>query len=108
MEHEVIDDELRFAVEQIGQPHLAAGTIEDIVLDPDPRQITAMSGESIAAAREFLFLGKELDARGEPFLAGDDLVIRHRNFLRLNFAYDGCGVGGGVVFSKLSRAASRS
>jgi hypothetical protein len=36
-----------------------------------------MAGQRIAAAGEFLFLGEQLSTGGEPFLAGDDLMIRH-------------------------------
>ena len=37
-QHEVLDEELAAAVEQVTQRHLAAGPIEDILLvDPYPR-----------------------------------------------------------------------
>jgi hypothetical protein len=36
-----------------------------------------VAGQRIAAPGEFLFLGEQLDAGGEPFLAGDDLMIGH-------------------------------
>jgi hypothetical protein len=36
-----------------------------------------MAGQLIAASRQFLFLGEQLGAGSEPFIARDDLMIRH-------------------------------
>ena len=57
-EHEVIDDQLAFAGEQLGKGFLAAGRIEDIVLfDFHPGKLAALGSNSVALARELLLLG---------------------------------------------------
>src|SRR6185295_5699685 len=58
--HEMLDDELAAAVEEIGKRNLSFRRIEDVILlDLDPRQGEPRLVELIAPAREFLLLGKQ-------------------------------------------------
>ncbi len=75
-EHEVLDDKLAASVEQIGERLRAVGSVEHVVLfDLDPRQRAAFRAELVAQAGEFLFLAQQFLARGQPFIARDDLVL---------------------------------
>src|SRR5262249_14116193 len=78
MEHEVVDDELRLAAEELAQLHLAGRPVEDIVLDPDPGEIAALGAERVARPRERLLVLQMLDALVEPFVARYDPVRGHR------------------------------
>jgi hypothetical protein len=70
VEHEVVDDELVAALEEVGQRLLAPGPVEDVVLlHLLPRQLPALLAELVAQAREFLLAGQVLAARLDPFLA---------------------------------------
>jgi hypothetical protein len=80
-EHEVVDDELAAAGEQVRQRLLAVRAIKYIgLLDLDPGQLAALSGELIAQPSEFLLFGQEALAGGEPFLVGHYLVHRSAPF----------------------------
>src|SRR5205823_4167816 len=68
-EHEVIDDELTAAVEEIGQRLLSVRAVEKVVLlHTLPRQLAAAAAQLIALPREFLFLRQQLLARGDPLV----------------------------------------
>ena len=55
--HDVLNEELAAASEQIGERHAALRRIELVVLvDLDPGQGPALFGQRVAPAREFLFL----------------------------------------------------
>ena len=57
IEHEMLDDELAPAVEQIGQRFLPPRAIEDVILrDPHPWQPPPFRVEFVAQPREFLLL----------------------------------------------------
>src|SRR5579883_334674 len=78
-EHEVIDDELAPAGEQIREGFGAVRAFENVLLfDAFPGQLAALPVELIAAARELLFGGQVREARLAPFLAGNDFVRRLR------------------------------
>jgi hypothetical protein len=67
--HEVIDDELALAAEQIGEGFLAARPVENIgLLDLYPRQLAPLFAERIALSGEFLFRGEQRLARLQPLL----------------------------------------
>src|SRR5215469_13202396 len=68
-EHKVIDDKLASPVEQIGECHFAAGTVENVLLfDSLPWQLAAQPTQLIAqACKFFLLLKKVLSSRG-PFV----------------------------------------
>ena len=55
-EHEVVDDQLASAVEEVGERFLARGRIKDIVLlDLHPGKLAALGGNGVALASELLF-----------------------------------------------------
>ena len=69
-EHEVLDDKLAASIEQIGERHLAVGSVEHVVLfHLDPGKRATFGAQLIAQAGEFLFLAQEFLARGNPFIA---------------------------------------
>ena len=75
-EHQVINDELAFAVEEVGQRFLAAGGVENVVLfDFDPRQPAPLRRDSIALASELFFAGHEFLSGYEPFLSRNDFRV---------------------------------
>src|SRR5262245_27244597 len=76
--HEVVDDELAAAVEEVGQALLAAGPLEDVGLGHLlPGQVAAGLTELVAQARELLFLEEEPLAGLQPILVGNDSVLSH-------------------------------
>ena len=70
VEHEVADDELAPALEQIEEADPALGAIELVVLvDLDHRKPATLGVERISLPRELLFLRQQRLARDQPFLA---------------------------------------
>jgi hypothetical protein len=68
-EHEVVDEQLSAALEQIEQGRLAVRALEDVgLVDENPRQPAAVGGERIACARGFLFPGEQLVASRLPLV----------------------------------------
>src|SRR4029077_17933806 len=81
-EHEVIDEELRPAAEQLGQGlDTVVGLEVVILLDPDPRQLAPFARQGVAHPRVLLFAREERLASGQPLLPAYHLVIGHA-FLR--------------------------
>src|SRR5215471_4301533 len=75
-EHEVINDQLAFAAEQVAQRSFAGWRVEHVVLlDFLPWQFTALAGELVAGAAKGLLLSEISFARGDPLLVRNDLVI---------------------------------
>ncbi len=74
-EHEVVDDELGAAGEQVRQAHLFAITVGEgiVALDLDDGKGAALAGQGVAGAGVLLFGFKEGEAVGEVFGGGDDL-----------------------------------
>jgi hypothetical protein len=73
--HEVLDEELAPAVEEIGERHFALWPAEDIaLLDLHPGQGPPLGGQGVTTPCELLFLRQERLARREPFLARGDPV----------------------------------
>jgi hypothetical protein len=71
--HEVLDEELAAAVEQLGQRHFARGPVEDIgFFNLHPRQRSALFRQPVAKPRELLLLGKQSLPRRGPIRVGDD------------------------------------
>src|SRR6516165_830946 len=63
IEHEVVNDELTSAVEEVRQRFLALGTVEDVLLfNPFPGQISARLAQLVPQSRELLLLDKQLFA----------------------------------------------
>ena len=75
VEHEVVDDELTPALEQVEQPGLTFGAVEDVLLvDLDHRQLAALSVHRVALAGELLLMGQQLLAGHEPLVSRHDRV----------------------------------
>ena len=72
----MVDDELTFAGEELGERLFAVRAIEDVLLHHLlPGQIATSLFQAVMQSREFLFLHKEGFAGGEPFLGRYDLVF---------------------------------
>ena len=79
-EHEVVDDQLPAALEQVGQPDLALRAGEAVVLGHlDHRQPAALGAQRVAAAGQLLLLLEQRRAGGEPLVPGHDLWKAHGN-----------------------------
>ena len=77
-EHEVVDEQLGAAVEEIGEGLRAVlGPEPVLLLDPDPRQPAPLPGQLVAAAGELLLLLEQLVALRLPLLLRGDLVVSH-------------------------------
>ena len=86
-EHEVIDDELAFAAEQIGEVFLAVRSVEHVTFfDLFPRQFAAFPAQFVAGAAERLFLEEIGLARRDPFVMRYDLVRLHGLLLFCSFS----------------------
>src|SRR5262245_15228288 len=76
--HEVLDEELAPAVEQIGEADLALRRVEDVLLlDPDPRQLATQPVQLVALLREGLLARQELHALLDPLRPGNDSMRLH-------------------------------
>jgi hypothetical protein len=84
VEHEVVEDELAAALEQVGQVHGAVGALEGVVLlHLDHGQVAALGAEGVAGAGQLLLLGQQVLASGQPLVAADDPGKAHRELLAL-------------------------
>src|SRR5713226_8428703 len=67
-EHEVINDQLTLAAEEVDERLLSARPVENILLLYSfPRQFTALSAQFIAQPCELFFLFQQLLPGGKPF-----------------------------------------
>ena len=81
-EHEVVDEQLAAAVEQLRQRARAVvGREPVLLLDPDPGQLAPLPGQLVAQPGVLLLAREQLVAGGRPLLAAHDLVIGHRRLL---------------------------
>src|SRR5262249_45091181 len=77
-EHEVIDEELRAAIEQLGEDLLARLGLETILLlELDPGQLAARPGELVAEPGMLLLTREQRLAGSDPLFAGSDSVSSH-------------------------------
>jgi hypothetical protein len=77
-EHEVVNDELPAAVEEVEQAGLSVWAFEDVLLlDPDDRQPAALGCQGIEGASGFLLLHQQAPAGGLPLGFGHDGRKRH-------------------------------
>jgi hypothetical protein len=85
----VINDQLTFSAEQIGQGLFAGRRIEHIIfVHPFPRQLAALLAQGVARPGKSLFLGEVGLARRDPFIAADDSMRFHlRLHVLLHAAY---------------------
>jgi hypothetical protein len=78
-EHEVVDEQLGPAVEEIGEALSAVLALEPVVLlDRDPGQLAPLAGQLIAAACELFLLLEQLVALRPPLVLRGDPVIGHQ------------------------------
>src|SRR5712675_695180 len=88
-EHEVVDDELALAREEIGERLLSLRAIEDVLLlDFFPRKLATLAAQRITLAREGLLQHEKFPARFHPFVVGDGTMRAHSfaSYSRLSFA----------------------
>jgi hypothetical protein len=77
-EHEVVDEQLRSSVEQLGERLLAVVGIEAVLLlHPHPWQLASLPRELIAEPGVLLLAYQQPLASGQPFLACSDVVVSH-------------------------------
>src|SRR5215216_5948610 len=77
-EHEVVDEQLRAPVEELGEGLRAFVGLEAVVLvDTHPRKVSPLARQLVTAARERLLALEQLLARRKPVLTGSDPAIRH-------------------------------
>src|SRR6266851_485104 len=77
-EHEVIDDQLRASLEQVGQGCGAFVDVEPVLLvDPDPGQLLAPPRELVAAPGQLLLGVQQLQPGGKPLVTSPGLVSGH-------------------------------
>src|SRR5437660_11749282 len=85
-QHEMLDDELAAAGEQISQRLLAVWTLEHIVLvDPYPRQLARLATHGVLGLEQLLLLGQQRATGGDPFVPGNDFVALHDPLLSGSF-----------------------
>jgi hypothetical protein len=76
-EHQVLDDELRAAAEELGERHGPVGRVEHVLLlDRHPRERLALARERVVQARELLLALEQRGAGGAPLVSGSD-AMRH-------------------------------
>src|SRR4029453_9218162 len=81
-EHEVVDDELALAVEEIGERAAPVRPLEDVLLlDGHHRQLAALGGERVALAAQLFLLGEEPRARRGPLTSRYDGRALHGHLL---------------------------
>ena len=75
-EHEVVDEQLAAAVEELRQRARAVVGVEAVVLlDADPRQLASLARQLVAQPRVLLLADEQLLARGRPLLSRSDPVV---------------------------------
>src|SRR5205085_5244814 len=78
-EHEVVDEQLGAAVEEIGEGLRTVLGLEAVVLlEWDRGQLAPLPGQLVAAAGELLLLLQQLVALRLPLLLRADPVLRHQ------------------------------
>ena len=86
VEHEVADDELPPAVEQVQQGGGAVGPLEHVVLlDLHHRQPATVGGEHVPGPGQLLLLGQQLLPGGQPLVVRNDLRQAHRALLSMAY-----------------------
>src|SRR3954452_21340176 len=83
-EHEVVDEQLPPALEQVEEGRDAVRSLEFVLLlDPHDRLATALGGEGVALPRHRLLLGQYALVRGVPFILRHDVREIHPSLLLL-------------------------
>jgi len=69
LEEGAVNDQLRTAVEQVAQTHLALGPVELVILlHSQPRHPPTLGGQRVTGAGQFLLLHQQFLARSFPLL----------------------------------------
>src|SRR5438105_4547120 len=77
-EHDVVGEQLRAAVEELGKGLLAVLGVELVLLvDRDPREIETLALDLLVSLRLLGLKLCELAPSRLPFVAGSDLVLSH-------------------------------
>src|SRR5262249_3513613 len=80
-QHEMLDEELTAAFEQIRERHFPFRSVEDVLLlDPDPRQGTALPVHLVPLAGQVLLALEQLQALIEPLGVRHDAMRLHGQF----------------------------
>jgi hypothetical protein len=75
-EHKVIDEELAFAAEQIGERDFARRPVENVFLfDFDPRQLATLEVQFVALLRKLLLPREKFLAGSQSFFLRNDLAV---------------------------------
>jgi len=75
-EHEVVDEELRASIEEIGEGRSALVGLETVLLiDSNPRQLLPPLRQFVATSRQLLLGLEQLQACRKPLFTCSDLVI---------------------------------
>jgi hypothetical protein len=70
VEHEVVDQQLTAALEQVEQAGLAVRALEDVFLvNLDDRQLAPLSVQRVSLPGEFLLLRQQRPAGGQPLIS---------------------------------------
>jgi hypothetical protein len=70
VEHEVVDQQLTTALEQVGQAGLAVRAAEDVFLvNLDHRQLAPLGVQRVSLTGEFLLLRQQIPAGGQPLIS---------------------------------------
>lgn len=79
-EHQVDDEELGLALEEVDERFLAVWGVENVFfLDFGPWHLADLGSERVARTRQFLFLFEDFCADNVPLFARDDFVLRLRH-----------------------------
>ena len=92
-EHEVVNEELRAAPEEVCQRGAPRVGLEPVLLaDPNPRKLLSPPRQLVAAPRQLLLFLEQLEPGGKPFLRRYDVVFptqilrfRHSCFFTHNY-----------------------
>src|SRR5436190_1810539 len=77
-EHEVVDEQLRAPVEELGKGLLPIVRLEDVLLlDPDPGQLLASACQVVAPAHVFLLGVEQLPPCCQPLVSARGSVLSH-------------------------------
>jgi hypothetical protein len=84
-EHEVVDEQLRSSVEQLGERLLAVVGMEAVLLlRTHPGQLASLQRELVAEPGVLLLTYQQPLASREPFLARSDLVVSQLSLLQVS------------------------
>ena len=77
-EHEVVDDQLTSAIEELGKRARAVVGVEPVVLlDRNPRQLASLASQLVAQPRVLLLADEQLLTGDCPLLSRSDPVVCH-------------------------------